>query len=117
MNNYDPTDLTGQDKARREEATKQRIAADLDAADLVWLMTSKRGRRIMWRLLDTAGVTRISFNANALTMAFNEGQRNFGNRVLAWILAECPERYLEMLKEQTKEQQNGRSDGSADNTN
>jgi len=111
IDNYDPTDLTGQERARKEEATKLRIAADVDTADLSWLMSSKRGRRFMWRLLDLAGVTRISFDQNALKMAFNEGQRNYGNRVLAWILTDCPEQYLQMLKEQA----NGRSDGSGDN--
>lgn len=112
MNSYDPTDLSSQDRARKEEETRQRIAAELDAADLTWLMASKKGRRFMWRLLDAAGVTRLSYDRNALEMAFNEGNRNFGNKVLAWILDECPDQYLAMLKEKT----NGRSDGSGDNT-
>jgi hypothetical protein len=119
MSAYDPIDLRSQDRARNAEAVKQRLAADLESADLLWLMTAKRGRRFMWRLLEVSGVTRISFNPNALQMAFNEGERNFGNKVLAWILAECPDRYLEMLKEHTKPRvtNDDRSDGSGDNTN
>jgi hypothetical protein len=34
-----------------------------------------------------------------MTMAFNEGQRNFGNRMLAMIHTLCPELYPAMLKE------------------
>jgi hypothetical protein len=51
------------------------------------------------RLLERAGVWRLSFNTNALTMAFHEGMRNEGLRLLAQIAAHCPDRYTEMLKE------------------
>ena len=34
---------------------------------------SKRGRRIVWRFLERAGVYRLSFNTNAMAMAFAEG--------------------------------------------
>ena len=62
-------------------------------------MGSKRGRRIVWRFLDRAGVFRLSFNTNAMTMAFAEGNRNEGLRILAQIHALCPELYTTMVKE------------------
>jgi hypothetical protein len=46
-------------------------------------------------------VWRSSFSTNALTMAFSEGQRNEGLRLLAQITTHAPERYAEMLKEST----------------
>lgn len=77
-------------------------------------MTSKRGRRIVWRLLEEAGVFRISFNPNAMQMAFNEGNRNYGNKLLASIHALCPELYPVMVREVT----NGRdSDGNGNQSN
>jgi hypothetical protein len=62
-------------------------------------MSSKRGRRIVHRQLDSAGVFRISFHTNALQMAFNEGNRNQGNALLALVTEHCPERYAELLNE------------------
>ncbi len=75
------------------------MASQIEIDDMKWLMSNKRGRRFVARLLERAGVWRLSFNTNALTMAFNEGTRNEGLRLLAQITAHCPDRYTEMLKE------------------
>lgn len=77
------------------------MAAEGEEQDLKWLMSSKRGRRIVWRLLEQAGVFRLSFNPNAMQMAFNEGGRNYGNRTLGQIHAYCSELYPVMVKENT----------------
>ena len=66
-------------------------------------MTAKRGRRIVWLLLDRAGVFRTSFSSDPLVMAWNEGNRNAGNRMLSLINRECPDLYIKMLKEQDNE--------------
>lgn len=66
-------------------------------------MSNKRGRRIVWRLLEQSGVFRLSFNTNAMQMAFAEGNRNFGNRTMSLIHAHCPELYTTMVKEQTND--------------
>lgn len=100
MSNYDPLDPIGQERTQRDRETRDRLAREREAGDLKWLMGSKRGRRIVWRILDQSGVFRLSFNPNAMQMAFAEGNRNFGNRVLALIHAECPELYPAMMKEQ-----------------
>lgn len=99
MTTYDPLDLRGQERANADKATRERLARESEEADLKWLMGSKRGRRIVWRLLDQAGIYRLSFNTNAMQMAFAEGNRNYGNRVLAAIHAPCPELYPVMVKE------------------
>ena len=110
MNPYDPTDLKGQEVSREEAATKQRLANENEELDVQWLMGSKRGRRIIWRLLEQAGVFRLSFNTNAMLMAFNEGNRNFGNRTLTLIVKACPESYAQMMKESNDG--SSRSDGN-----
>jgi hypothetical protein len=99
MADYDPTDLRGQQVNREEDATRRRLAAEVEALDVKWLMDSKRGRRILWRLLEQAGVFRLSFDTNAMKMAFNEGNRNYGNRTLDLIHRTCPELYTVMVKE------------------
>ena len=106
MSNYDPLDIRGQERTKDAQALRDKLAAENEQADLKWLMGSKRGRRIVWRLLDQAGTFRLSFNTNALQMAFAEGNRNSGNRLLAIIHAQCPELYPVMVKEATHDARN-----------
>lgn len=99
MSNYDPTDIRGQERTKSEKAERSKTEHENEVDDLKWLMGSKRGRRIVWRLLDRAGVYRLSFNTNAMTMAFAEGNRNEGLRTIALINANCPDLYTNMVKE------------------
>jgi hypothetical protein len=101
MSTYDPTDLRAQEQTRDDAKRRDRVAQTAENEDIKWLMSSKRGRRIVWRLLDRAGVFRLSFNTNAMQMAFAEGNRNFGNRILSLIHAHVPELYPTMVKENT----------------
>lgn len=100
---FDPLDTRAIERAKDDRIIRERLARETEEADLKWLMNSKRGRRIVWRLLDQSGVFRLSFNTNAMQMAFAEGNRNYGNRILAMIHSICPELYPTMVKEQTYE--------------
>lgn len=108
---YDPLDTRGQERAKADADLRVKLARESEEADLKWLMGSKRGRRIVWRLLEQAGVFRLSFNTNAMQMAFAEGNRSFGNRTLAMIHALTPELYPVMVKEATHDNRNP-DDGS-----
>jgi len=110
MTDYDPTDIRQQEKVAADKAHRDRVAQESEEADVRWLMSSKRGRRILWRLLEQSGVFRLSFNTNAMQMAFAEGNRNFGNRALSLIHSQCPELYPSMVKENTDD--NRHSDDS-----
>ena len=103
MSQYDPLDLKAQERAKQDKDIKIRLAQEAEEADIRWLMGNKRGRRIVWRLLDQAGVFRSSFNTNAMAMSFAEGNRNYGLRILSMIHTQCPELYPVMMKEQTNE--------------
>lgn len=98
----DPIDIYAIDDARQAQTDRVKFEADLEISDLKWLMSNKRGRRFVCRLLERAGVWRLSFNTNALSMAFNEGTRNEGLRLLAQITEHCLDRYAEMLQEQKR---------------
>ena len=111
---YDPLDTRSQERTKADRDTQSKLARETEESDLKWLMGSKRGRRMVWRLLDQSGVFRLSFNTNSMTMAFNEGQRNFGNRTLAQIHALCPELYPVMVKEAANER-NNLDDGTSRN--
>jgi len=96
MTDSNPTDLAAFDEARKERAM---LESQKEADDIKWVMSNKRGRRFMYRQLERAGVWRISFNTNALAMAFNEGGRNEGLRLIALLTTHCMDRYTEMLGE------------------
>jgi predicted Fe-S protein YdhL (DUF1289 family) len=111
MGDADPTDLHGQEQARIERESRDKLGQRREAEDLKWLMSSARGRRIVWRLLERAGVFRSTFSATAMVMAFNEGQRNQGNVFLTEVMTHCPDRFLEMLTEQRKHDDRNADDG------
>ena len=97
----DPTDIDEQQACRRDEQQRLRVLVLQENDDLKWLMNAKRGRRILHRLLERAGVFQLSFNTNAMTMAFNEGRRNEGLALTRKLMAACPEQWALMLKENT----------------
>lgn len=99
---HDPLDIHAEDRSRAAKQERAQLAAQSEAEDLKWLMATKRGRRIVRRILDRAGVWQLSFNTNALTMAFSEGRRNEGLALLAIITEHCPTRYAEMLGERNE---------------
>lgn len=100
MSGYDPIDERGQQADKRELEAEKRLVREQEISDLKWLMSSRRGRRLMWRLLDLSGPFRMSFDTNAMRMAFNEGNRNLGNRLFHEVMTLCPEMYPAMMKEQ-----------------
>lgn len=99
MSNYDPLDQQANERKASDKDVTAKLTRDTEESDLKWLMSSRRGRRILWRTLDRAGVFRLSFNTNAMQMAFNEGVRNEGLRILALIHAHCHELYPVLVKE------------------
>jgi hypothetical protein len=114
MGTQDPFDLRGQEQAAAERDAQARAAARVEAEDLKWLMKNRQGRRIAHRLLDRAGVFRLSFDMHNGVMSFNEGRRSEGLRLMSLLLEHCPDRYAEMLTEARKH--DDRNHGAADRT-
>ena len=86
-----------------EEKVKSMTRAEQAANDLRWVMNDARGRRFVYSLLNEAGIFRTTFNSqarNALAdMAFAEGRKEIGYRLMARMNAHCPEAYDTMMKE------------------
>ena len=97
MNEHDPSNTDG--PKRKDFALRRQIEAN----DIKWLMSGKQGRRIVWRLLDKAGLYRTSFTGNSETF-FKEGMRNMGLFIVAEIHEHCPEAYPLMLTESKAQQ-------------
>lgn len=99
MAQRDPTDLEGQEQDQEKELRKAQLRSEQEAEDFKWLMGSKQGRRIVWRLLEVAGVFRTSFNPNALQMAMSEGKRSYGLIWLDEVMQQTPDRFVLMINE------------------
>lgn len=67
--------------------------------DIKWLMSSPRGRRIFWWLLEITHVYRSSLAPDLITMARLEGERNVGLQVHAKIMDHCPDAFMTTLNE------------------
>jgi hypothetical protein len=100
MTEHDPFDLSGQERTAATSAPEERQLREKEQSDLRWVLSTKQGRRFMWRLLGSAGVFHSSFSTNNASMAFNEGKRNQGLELLNEIIEHCPDKYTTMLAEQ-----------------
>lgn len=87
------------DEQQQEAADAQAEARRVQIEDIRWLMSDKRGRRIMWRLLAEAGVYRTSFNNSGSVTAFNEGKRQIGLVLIGEVNEHAANQFLVMLKE------------------
>lgn len=96
----DTFDPEAQEAQRQANALKAQHERNLELDDLHKVMSTKQGRRFMWRLLGRCGVMRQSFNTDALLMSLAEGQRSVGIPLVADLLQCMPEKYALMLEEQ-----------------
>jgi len=83
-----------------EARNRARQQAQLEANMIRALMDLEQGRLWMWNLLAACHVFSTSFAKNSLEMAFAEGERNVGLRLLAAINTACPDLYIKMVQEQ-----------------
>jgi hypothetical protein len=77
---------------------------DRDDADILWLLSTPEGRRIMNRILTVSGFESLCMTGNGYTM-FNDGKRAVGQHFYQAMLHLRPEAFVEMLKEARREVQ------------
>lgn len=109
----DPIDLDAQDRAKEANDEIERVKRLIEIEDFKWLMAHKQGRRFIWRLLEKYGVFRSSFSTEPLQMAYLEGQRNDGLKLLLDIHEHTPDRYVELLREQKDARTSSSKPGSS----
>jgi hypothetical protein len=63
-----------------------------------YILSSRQGRRFLWRYLERCGVFKTSFDGTSRTY-FNEGERNIGLKLLADVNEANIEAYVTMMKE------------------
>ena len=105
-------DPAAEQKAADERKLERQLDATEEEQDVRWLMGSKRGRRIVWRLLESSDLFTSTFVPDALRLAFCEGKRHFGGNLLATIHSHCPELYPVMVKERKHVRSSSSGDAS-----
>lgn len=101
MSKKKPVDASDEEAVARAE---ERIELEQKLRDeaLADLLSTPKGRDLYWFWMGQTGVFETSFNTNALTMAKNEGMRNFGLMLLTDLHRVAPEKYTLMVQEQEK---------------
>lgn len=102
MNDQRPSTLRQPWKEREAQArAQQEREIELSRArdDARAVMKTPQGRQFVRRLLEASGLERPTFNTSALTMAHNEGRRQFGIELRALLIEASPEDYFDLLKE------------------
>lgn len=82
---------------QRELAARRREKSDREV--LTSLLSTRDGRSWMWSFLSDCHCFALSFDRDPYQTAFNEGERNAGQRLLTQITKTCPEALIQMMKE------------------
>jgi len=82
------------------EAEKRAKVTEQQRREIVTgIMSLPAGRQWMCDILVEAHVFATSFADNGLRMAFLEGQRSMGLRLLMDVMGACPDQYVQMMRE------------------
>lgn len=85
---------------------RERLHRKRELADLAAVLATKPGRRFIWKILEQAGVFRVSFRyGEPETTVFNEGRRSMGLWLMADIHELDPLLYVTMAKEASEDEQ------------
>ena len=97
----EPTDIQEHDDEAALTRKKQELRAHREAEDFRWIVSTPQGRRFVWEMLAQAGVFRSVFSGDALVMAYNEGNRVAGLKLLVKLMNDAPKAHEMMMKENT----------------
>ena len=92
------------DRIRSALGMKSRAEQVADE-DVGWLMSTKQGRRAIWRLLSESGVFRNPYSGKREDTDFRCGEMNVGQRLLARVLRVAPHEYVQMTAEAASEEE------------
>lgn len=112
---YDASNRKDIRRAEKEAAQLTRQRGEV----VIALMQTSAGRAYVWAELSAAHVFTISFSTDPLQMAFTEGERNTGLRLIDTIMEWSPDEFILMWKEnshgrQYSGQQRSSADGDGD---
>ena len=83
----------------KEAEAKVKRGRERELADLLFILSTVQGRRLIWRYLSRCGIFKTSFVEDSNRTAYNEGERMIGLNLLADVMEADPDSYLKMMKE------------------
>ena len=86
------------ENALRQSATREMDRRRQEQNDLRDVMSRPEGRRVMWRVLVSAGIYTDCFTGDNTTF-FNEGRRSIGLQLMAELEAAAKEHFIDMWRE------------------
>ena len=96
----DPFVKNAADEQEVAESKRQENALrEQEIADMRWVLSTKQGRRVLWRYLSRAGVFQTSYTGNSEGTLFNEGKRVMGTTIIADVTAADPNAFVAMMLE------------------
>lgn len=101
-------DVGDRDKVR-DKRRDAKLHEHEEGEALTAFMSSHIGRRWMYRTLEQCHMFTTSYSSSPIRMAFLEGERNIGLRLVADIMAFCPRRYAEMMQEASENVRSSKS--------
>lgn len=98
MTDFDEEELRIQNERKKHDLEQR----DID--DILFVMGSEQGRRVIWSLLEKGQVFGACFNVDPQITAFNEGQRNLALVLFQRVMTHCPDQYLKMAAEASEQE-------------
>lgn len=102
--------MMGEDLKTREAQERDRLRLMREyqlSEDFRGIMATDGGRRFIWFMLEEFGAFKAMPIESHAQMAYMEGRRNVGLMLISKIQADCPERYQQMINENTTKAEKG----------
>lgn len=84
-------------KQVKEASDRERRGKSRSADDCHFMMAHEQSQRFLFDLLGECGVYRLSFNHSGSITAFNEGQRDIGQKIIARLVEADPTYYPKLM--------------------
>lgn len=92
MNSSNPEELSTVDH-------ESRLREENDKNDLRWVLSDKRGRRVLWKFLEFCHIFETSFNQSGSVMCKLEGQRTVGLYMVDMITRADQSKFFVMMQD------------------
>jgi hypothetical protein len=102
----DPLDISADSFNAAERAESEAASKDTEESDILWLMSTERGRRLVNGIIARSSLHHSGFSTVAMSMAYQAGRKEEGLRWLSDTHRLCPELYLKMIQEDTHDRSN-----------
>lgn len=92
---FDASDLEQVDSKKDVASRRDKAFKDVVAS----ILSTPSGRAWLWSVFQSCHMFQTSFSGDALRLAFAEGERNVGLRLLAQVMSANPDAWTLMMKE------------------